>query len=74
MALTAWQKTQYRRLLTLLDFAEKNLPDEQKRRLGFRLIQITQAVDALIRTPRHGGNHGHVAGLITELESAHLAH
>lgn len=69
MALTNWQRTQYRRLLALLDHAE-TLEDEPKRRLGFRLIQITAAVDALIRSPRHGGNHGHIAGLISELEAA----
>ena len=74
MAQNAWKKTQYRRLLILLDFAERNLPEEQMRRLGLRLIQITQAVDALARTPRYGVNHVHITGVITELESAHLTY
>lgn len=71
MALTNWQRNQYTRLLALLDHAE-TLEDRPKRSLGFRLIQITRAVDALIRSPRSGGNHNHVAGLITELETKHL--
>jgi hypothetical protein len=71
MALTNWQRTQYRRLLTLLDHAE-TLEDKPKRALGYRLIQLTRAVDSLIRSPKHGGNHHHVAGLLTELETKHL--
>lgn len=68
MPLTKWQQIQYSRLLRLLDTAE-TLPEEPKRKLGARLIQLTAAVDALIRSPRQGGNHGHVAGLISELET-----
>lgn len=74
MAQTTWQRNQYRRLLTLLDHAERNLDDEAKRRLGFRLIQLTAAVDALIRPQTKTSNHHHVAGLITELESKHLTY
>jgi hypothetical protein len=73
MVRTNWQRTQYARLLALLDFAE-TLEDRPKRLLGMRLIQLTRAVDALIRSPRHGGNHHHVAGLITELEDKHLTY
>ncbi len=69
--LTNWQRTQYKRLLALLDHAD-TLEDEARRRLGFRLIQLTRAVDALIRSPKHGGNHHYVAGLIGELEVKHL--
>ena len=70
MPLTKWQRAQYRRLLDLLDYAE-TLEDTAKRKLGFRLIQLTAAVDALVRpAPRHGGsNHSYVAELITDLES-----
>jgi hypothetical protein len=71
MALNNWQRTQYRRLLALLDHAD-TLEDEPRRRLGFRLIQLTRAVDSLIRSPKFGGNHHHVAGLISELEAKHL--
>ena len=74
MALTNWQRTQYKRLLTLLDHADRNLEDKPRRQLGTRLIQLTRAVDSLVRSPRSGGNHGHVAGLITELESKHLTY
>jgi uncharacterized protein YciW len=71
MTLTPWQRAQYRRLRALLDHAE-TLADEPKRKLGYRLIQITAAVDALIRPTKSGGNHAHVAGLISELETKHL--
>lgn len=72
MALTNWQRNQYKRLLALLDHAD-TLEDKARRTLGTRLIQLTRAVDSLIRSPKHGGNHHHVAGLITELETKHLS-
>ena len=69
--MTQWQRTQYRRLLALLDYAE-TLPDREKRQLGSRLIVLTEAVDVLIGRPRNGGSHHHIANVIGELERKHI--